>query len=315
MDIKLSLLSAARVKLLTLATLGGISMMQPVSAQEFLCDATQASAQELPLLSASCPIGQGLWGKQQPKGDESTFWIQCGVLSKPLSVKEAKLIYPHISTDVWAKIEGKNARCLIGPYQNFSEASKDLLAVKKLKPYQQAFIREVVKGAPPQSKVLPPQPKPKANAQPLPVKTAATRQSTTILPPAKVTKPAEIKAAPVAAKPVPVEMEISVRREIRVGDLHFKVPYLPFSDDQFYMEYDKPWSRVDFAKATKVCHALDMEVPSPAEWQTLLEADVMKSHQWPMHLPYWGSDNAALFTSGKVTITSGKSLLNVMCVG
>lgn len=107
MDIKLSLLSAARVKLLTLATLGGISMMQPVGAQEFLCDATQASAQELPLLSATCPIGQGLWGKQQPKGDESTFWIQCGVLSKPLSVKEAKLIYPHISTDVWAKIEAK----------------------------------------------------------------------------------------------------------------------------------------------------------------------------------------------------------------
>ncbi len=308
MDIKLLPLNLQRAKLMTIVTLVGAGAVMPVSAQEFLCDATQASAHELPLLSASCPIGKGLWGKQQPKGDQSTFWIQCGVLAKPLTLEQAKVIYPHISGDVWAKVEGKNARCLIGPYQDFTQASIDLRAVKQLKPYQQAFIREVVKGAPPS--VVPAR-KIAAQAQ---ASKPAKRQSTTIIPPSK---PAPIAAA----KPIPKEaaapsnkLEISIRREIKIGDVSFSVPYLPLSDEQFYMEYDKPWSRLDFAMATKVCQQLDMSVPSQDQWQTLLAADVMQSNQWPMHLPYWGSDHTALFTSGKITHISGKSLLNIMCV-
>nr|WP_228481492.1 SPOR domain-containing protein [Vibrio fluminensis] len=311
MDINLLPKSAVRANLLTMLVLGSAYFALPVNAQEVLCDATQASTHELPLLTSSCPIGKGLWGKQQPRGSESTFWIQCGVLSKPLSLDEAKVIYQHISTDVWGKIEGKNARCLIGPYQDFATASKELQAVKKLKSYEQAFIREVVKGAPAVKKTNKTQ-----AVEHTPVeKTAPARQTTTLIPPVKPQKVTAVKATPVLTPTTENKLEISIRREIKIGDLSFKVPYLPFGDDQFYMEYDKPWTRLNFAKASQVCHALNMEVPSREQWQTLLDADVMQSNQWPMYLPYWGAENSALFTSGKMTTTSGKSLLNVMCVG
>jgi len=119
MDIKLLPASAKPLSTLLCSVALGFLFFSPTSyGEQFLCDATQSSAQER---------------------------IQCGVLSKPLSVDEAKVIYQKISTDVWGKIEGRNARCLIGPYNDFAQASKELKAVKTLKPYQQAFIREVVK--------------------------------------------------------------------------------------------------------------------------------------------------------------------------
>lgn len=309
MDMNLLPFCFKRTQMLTAIALGSACLTLSANAQEVLCDATQASTHELPLLNASCPIGKGLWGKQTPRGSESTFWIQCGVLAKPLSLDQAKVIYQHISTDVWGKIEGKNARCLIGPYQDFATASKELQAVKKLKPYQQAFIREVIKGEPvkkQQAAAISAKP-----AKPL----VPARQSTTILPPVKATKVVTDKPIPNIAKAQLESMEVSIRGEIKLGNLHFKMPYLPFGDNQFYMEYDKPWTRLDFAKANQLCGSLGMKVPNREQWQTLLEADVMKANQWPMYLPYWGADNSALFTTGKMTTTSGNSLLNVMCVG
>ena len=270
---------------MTLLSCMSVFSAASTNAQEFLCDAVQSSAQELPLLASSCPIGDGLWGKKPSRNKQSIYWIQCGVLAKPLTLAQAKVIYQHISTDVWAKLEGRNARCLIGPYQDFAQAQKELVAVKKIKPYQQAFIREVVRKSPVNSaeKVIP------SGKAAVPLATQNTESQWN-------------------------KLEISVRHEIKIGDVSFKVPYLPLSDEQFYMEYDKPWSRLDFAMANKVCHDLDMKIPTKEHWDTLLEAQVMQTNQWPMQLPYWGRGHTALFASGKVTQTSGKSLLNVMCV-
>ncbi len=280
----------------------------PVHAQDFLCDATQASTQDLPLLDKSCPIGKGLWGKQQPKAQQSNFWIQCGVFAKPLTVKEAKVIYPKISTDVWAKIEGRNARCLIGPYSDFSEAKQDLAKVKTIARYKEAFIREVAKGAPT---------KPRQAVAKAPVvtkpKVAESKQAATVIVPPKVVKP--VAPVPVTAptKSTQAASEISVRREAIIGDVQFKVPYIMFSDDQFYMEYGLPWNRFDYDGAAQVCRQLGMGLPTEEQWQLLLEANIMKANQWPMHLPYWGDKRRGLFTNGKVTQIKGSSLLNIMC--
>lgn len=42
----------------------GVSAVKPALADEYLCDATQASTNELPVLKNDCPIGDGLWGKR-----------------------------------------------------------------------------------------------------------------------------------------------------------------------------------------------------------------------------------------------------------
>ena len=76
------------VTLMSLAILALPMLSAPTYAEEFLCDATQASSDTLPVLDAACPIGKGMWGKQKPKGQASYFWIQCGVYGKPLALPE-----------------------------------------------------------------------------------------------------------------------------------------------------------------------------------------------------------------------------------
>ncbi len=94
----------------------------PVSAEEFLCQATQASEKELPMLEKTCPIGNGVWGKKVPQGGNYLYWIQCGLLPKPMSLAKAKPLYSKITTDVWMKPESQGYRCLIGPYKDLSDA-------------------------------------------------------------------------------------------------------------------------------------------------------------------------------------------------
>lgn len=118
----------------------------PVEAEEFLCQATQASEKELPMLEKTCPIGNGVWGKKVPQGGNYLYWIQCGLLPKPMSLAKAKPLYSKITTDVWMKPESKGYRCLIGPYKALSDARDDLRGVKTLSNYKEAFIRVVGKG-------------------------------------------------------------------------------------------------------------------------------------------------------------------------
>ncbi|WP_084715802.1 SPOR domain-containing protein [Vibrio galatheae] len=279
----------------------------PILADEFLCDATQASTNELPLLDKTCPVGQGLWGKSQPRGQESTFWIQCGVFSQPLPVAKAKKLYQHISTDVWAKPEDKAYRCLIGPYQDFSQAKQDLARVKTEPGYKEAFIREVVKGAPLKKAAVKPQPKPKPSSKTKP-------QATTVIPAPVMAQPEPIASEVVADAPQPNQSDVAIRLTASVSGVEYKVPYSMFSNDQFYMEHNLPWNRLDYEGAYKTCYRLGMRLASSEEWQALLDSDVMKQDNWPMHLPYWGAEKTGLFTSGKVNQLKGTSLLNVVCV-
>ncbi|NOH81576.1 SPOR domain-containing protein [Vibrio sp. RE86] len=274
----------------------------PTMAEDFLCDATQASTDELPQLDKACPVGKGLWGTS-PRGSESTFWIQCGVFSKPLTIAKAKKLYLHISTDVWAKPEAKASRCLIGPYTDFSQAKQELAKVKTEPGYKEAFIREVVKGAPIKREVKKPATKSVAKEN---------SQSTMVIP-------APVKAAPAAkpkieAQPKQAQNEITIRLSATINGVDYKVPYVMFSDDQFYMEHSRPWNRMSYETAYKTCYRLGMKLATPTQWKALLDSGEMTANQWPMHLPYWGAEKAGLFTSGKVNQLKGSSLLNVMCV-
>lgn len=235
----------------------------PVLAEGFLCQASQASNKELPVLEQSCPIGKGVWGKKVPQGGNDFFWIQCGLLPKPMSLAKAKPIYGKITTDVWMKPEQKGYRCLIGPYTEFAKASQDLQRVKTLSTYKDAFIRVVGKGTSEPVKQTKPMPKPAAKAKPVtPVApVAATRPNTDAFKaketPAKAApKQASQPAAkptqtPKPAQPIISNDTVQVRLKTIQQGKTFVVPYLVENNNQFYMEHGKPWNRLNYASSKK----------------------------------------------------------------
>ncbi|EMK6816712.1 SPOR domain-containing protein [Vibrio cholerae] len=299
-------------------------LLAPIAAaeSEYLCDAQQAAVNQLPVLDAACPIGDGLWGKKPKRGD-SLFWIQCGMLSKPMPLGTVKTIYEHISTDIWVKPEPKGARCLIGPYSDFALASKELKQVKKLATFEQAFIRQVVKTSAQQ-------PVMKAKPATATLAPAAKTTESEASAPKPTTKPkSEEKSAPTlasAAAPTKPAAKLSstpkpsgnsgfvLRQQVKVGSQTFAVPYSDDPKVQFYMEHEMAWNRLDYDAAQKVCSDLGMRLATEQEWSALLQSKQMQQHQWPVQLPYWGEGRKGMFTTGKVNVIKGTSLLNVVCV-
>jgi len=292
-----------------------------VNAESVLCDATQASTNQLPLLEQSCPIGKGVWGNKAPKrhSDNELFWVQCGLLNKPLSLSQAKPLYGKISTNVWMKPEGGDYRCLIGPYSTFSDARKDLAQVRKVPGYGEAFIRMVDKSQTSSQPIVAKAVEPKA-AKPTPVKapvkpaTKPAAKPVAAKPAAAVTSAAAIKALPSGSKNSDNDLEIEVRVTANVAGNQYAIPYLLDHEQQFYMEQGKPWSRLDYGSAELVCNKINMKLMTEKQWQSILGSRVMENQNWPMHLPYWGADKKGLFTNGNVNQLKGSSLLNVMCV-
>lgn len=283
-----------------------------VNAESVLCDATQASTNQLPQLEQSCPIGKGVWGNKAPKrhSDNELFWVQCGLLNKPLSLSQAKPLYGKISTNVWMKPEGGDYRCLIGPYSTFSDARKDLAQIRKVPGYGEAFIRMVDKSQTSSQPIVakeaePKVVKPKAPAKPKPV---AAKQA------AAVTSAAAIQTLPSGNASSDNDLEIEIRVTANVAGSQYAIPYLLDHEQQFYMEQGKPWSRLDYGSAELVCNKINMKLMTEKQWQSILGSRVMENQNWPMHLPYWGADKKGLFTNGNVNQLKGSSLLNVMCV-
>ncbi|WP_122082654.1 SPOR domain-containing protein [Vibrio coralliirubri] len=289
-----------------------------VNAESVLCDATQASTNQLPQLEQSCPIGKGVWGSKAPKrhSDNELFWVQCGLLNKPLSLNRAKPLYEKISTNVWMKPEGGDYRCLIGPYSTFSDARKDLAQVRKVSGYGEAFIRMVDKSKtssqpivakPAEPKMVKPKAPAKVEAKPAP-KPVVAKQA------AAVTSAAAIQTLPSGNASSDNDLEIEIRVKADVAGSQYAIPYLLDHQQQFYMEQGKPWSRLDYDSAELVCNQVNMKLMSEKQWQSILSSKVMEKQNWPMHLPYWGADKKGLFTNGNVNQLKGSSLLNVMCV-
>lgn len=303
---------AISIKILSIVVLALPVLTSPVSAEEFLCDATQSSTKELPVLDKQCPIGKGLWGNQSPRAQESLFWIQCGLLVKPLALNKAETLYKNTTSDVWNKPEDKGYRCLVGPYKDYQQAKTDLVKVRKLKPYKEAFIREVAKGAPTVAM--------KKSASVKKAQSSKKVQPKSQVKPKSKVKPSAVAGTAIAAIPVMAESssnhttEINIRIESTLAGTKYAVPYIMFSDEQFYMEHGLPWNRLNYDAATQTCNALNMSLPTQEQWEKLLSANVMVKDKWPMHLPYWGKGRKGLFTSGKVSQLKGSSLLNIACV-
>lgn len=276
----------------------GIMLFLPSLARatedDYICEAKQNSKNDIPQLSDSCPIGNGLWGSE-PSSERGLFWIQCGMFSNPLTMKDAQAISQHITQDVWLKAESKGYRCLVGPYEVYSAAKADLDKLTSTSQYKEAFIREASRSNSSQpAQSTKPKEKPSAPVKPEVVPpTLSTKEA------AKANKPSDTVVA---------------RRDAKIGDKYYAIPFLMDGYEQFYMEYGIAWNRLSYERATQVCTSQQMRLPTSEEWQLLIDSQVMSQKQWPMHLPYWGDSKQGLFTSGKVTQLTGTSLLNVVCV-
>ncbi|MCW8346580.1 SPOR domain-containing protein [Vibrio sp. ZSDZ65] len=287
----------------------------PAAATGVLCDASQPSSTQLPILSQDCPIGKGIWSQTVPKTETAVYWIQCGILDEPMSLNAAKVLYAEISTDVWMKPEGEVQRCLIGPYYDVELLKKELSNIKSIKGYQDAFIRQVGPSKP-QATHAASEPKkyPKSTPKP-PMKAMAKPIAQAIGSPTVKQAKSVNKVKPIQPLAKSVSPSLSVRRQTQLGSQRYVVPYLAGSQHQFYMEHDKAWSRMDYSAAIKVCGDLNMHLVNSSEWQKLLNAKVMQKNQWPMQMPYWGDGQKGLFTNGKVSPLKSNTLLNVICVG
>jgi hypothetical protein len=291
------------------------------AAEDYICEAKQSANNELAVLTDSCPIGQGLWGRE-PRQQSGFFWIQCGIFPQPLSPDKAKAIYKHITTNVWLKHEGKGFRCLIGPYGRFEQASSELKQVRSLPAYSESFVRWVTTDQQAETTKTKPGAKAKTPERAAPsAKTSSMMTRQTAKPePMQPLSPATQVSAPVMPAPAePVNKDaamdgITVRRQARVADQLFVVPFLDKGDEQFYMEHGIAWNRLDYIKADNVCRSMDMSLVDEQQWKSLLSSGVMARTKWPLHLPYWGKGKRGLFTSGKVTHLTGTSLLNIVCV-
>ncbi len=325
MELKKAQHSSRRIQLsLSLGLVLGCAQFSPVVlADEFLCQATQASDKELPRLEQTCPIGNGVWGKKVPQSGSDFYWIQCGLLPKPMSLAKSKPLYNQISTDVWMKSESGGYRCLIGPYTDPAKAAADLRGVKTLPNYREAFIRVVGKSGSSASKQTKAVTKHVVGTAPA-AKAPNVRPDTDAFKPSTTTsQPKPIAAKHVNAKPAVKAQQgkrisnqdgIVVRLKTALQGKTYVVPYLIENNNQFYMEYGKPWNRLNYKSATRICQQLGMSLAGSDEFKTLRVSGVMEKNNWPIQLPYWGKGKKGLFTDREPNQLTGTSLLNVMCV-
>ncbi len=324
MEFKKALSSSHRIRLSLCLGLFVVysSFSSPVLAEESFCDAVQSSHKELPRLDASCPIGKGVWGKKVPTKGSEFYWIQCGLLPKPLSLAKAKPLYSKITTDIWMKSEPDGYRCLIGPYFDLNNAADDLREVKTLSSYKEAFIRVVgesnSKLAKPSATQAKPVVKPKL-ATPV---SSAHLDADVFESPAKKVQP---KPAVNQAKPKPATKsqsqplltgndDITVRLTTSLQGKTYVVPYLAENRNQFYMEHGTPWNRLNYQDASQLCQQLGMSLVTQEEFNRLRDSEVMEKERWPLQLPYWGKGKLSLFSDRTANKLTGGSLLNVLCV-
>ncbi len=287
----------------------------PVLADGFLCDAVQSTNKDLPRLEPSCPIGKGVWGKKVPPKGNDFYWIQCGLLPKPMTLAEAKPLYSKITTDVWMKPESSGYRCLIGPYLDPYKAAADLRDVKTLPNYKEAFIRVV--GKSPNHANHPARVENKPAATPKPPVNASSVGANADAFQSEVTKAAAkpaVKKSATQPKLLTGNDDITVRLKTSLQGKTYVVPYLVENRNQFYMENGTPWNRLNYEDSSQICRQLDMSLATHEEFKALLSSGVMEKKQWPLQLPYWGENKIGLFADRAPNQLTGTSLLNVLCV-
>ncbi|MGR5177441.1 SPOR domain-containing protein [Vibrio parahaemolyticus] len=131
------------VSALLMIVTGFVAQFVHAEPSTYVCDSAYKSSHAVPILESECPIGDGLWGNQQPKSPAESYWIQCGFVKSGSLRSIPNRLQQLTNKSVWLKPEMEGDRCLIGPYEEFSAAQQDLAKIKSIPSYSDAFIRSL----------------------------------------------------------------------------------------------------------------------------------------------------------------------------
>ncbi|WP_231870179.1 SPOR domain-containing protein [Grimontia celer] len=227
------------------------------------------------VVDQSCQVGSGLWSKR-PIRNDGRFWVQCGVVSqlpKPWFAKEIEAVL--MQDKLVFREEGDKYRCLVGPFERYSEAEIVKDVMKQRKVFASAFIRDVS---------LP------ENASKV----------------SKPDKPSKVKAAK-ASKLMPAK---TTRQYIDVGAL--KSP-MPETGEPRYSDKQNVWWRATIKEANQACRQDGMTLVSESTLKALSSMPDWKN-TYPSRLPYWVSEMRAFDVVMGISMPlSLESALLVLC--
>lgn len=189
------------------------------------------------VVDQSCHVGAGLWSKR-PIKNEGRFWVQCGVVSQlpePWFKKEVEAVL--MQDKLVFRQEGNQYRCLVGPFERYSEAEIVKDVMKQRKVFASAFIRDISQ----------------------PEKATKLSQSS------KPKKTAVVKAS----KPAKTE-----RRYIDVGSLKSPMPEV---NEPRYSAKQNVWWRATLREANQACRQDGMRLVSESTLKTLSSMPDWKS--------------------------------------
>ncbi|WP_152442336.1 SPOR domain-containing protein [Grimontia indica] len=205
------------------------------ASADTLCPSVEKQGWQV--VDQSCRVGAGLWSKR-PIKNEGRFWVQCGVVSqlpKPWFKKEVEAVL--MQDKLVFRQEGNQYRCLVGPFERYSEAEIVKDVMKQRKVFASAFIRDI--SQPEKATKLSQSDKPKKK---------------TVL---KASKPAKTE-----------------RRYIDVGSLKSPMPKV---NEPRYSAKQNIWWRATLREANQACRQDGMKLVSELTLKTLSSTPDWKS--------------------------------------
>ncbi|WP_234498107.1 hypothetical protein [Vibrio maritimus] len=269
-------------KALSSAVLGVLVMSQVHAAEVNITEVEQfirqncsisTAEQGLPSLSASCPIGHGIYQGMEPSSPEKNFfWVQCG--ADIHSMNESQLtrkVVEITENNVVQSYDGEYYRCLNGPYEAYKDAVQVNRYMSRLLGIE-GFVRQVF-----------------LNEQLL--KDGGGLQDN--------------KGSGLSM------VEPTLLNHTQVGGIVLFIPV--YYDDKlsFYREANSFWNRMTLKDATKVCLSLDAELIKGEDIDLLEQHENAAS--WPSVIPFWTQSGNVRAFGGKTYTSTENSKFYIAC--
>ncbi|MGF1706267.1 SPOR domain-containing protein [Enterovibrio baiacu] len=305
----------------------------PASSAESACSPERIGTWNV--VDETCPIGDGLWGKD-PASQQGQFWVQCGIVNDlPDAWFSGQLAKSVLANQVMLRKEGETYRCLAGPFEQFSTAKKVRDGMRKQPSMSAAFVREVSTSGEerltpaPVIEMIAQAPSTLSPVVDVAVADTAMVEATLLAAPVALVASADAVSEPMmnaqrndvmpeldamtaapaktTAKPKKVKRNRKFRAVAGV-----QVPK-PKNGERHYSRNEEMWLRASFAEAEATCTENGFRVVSAASLKKLI-ADPEARSAVPNRLPYWVASGEAYDLVIMVPMPlSQSSEVNVLC--